>query len=183
MQASTYNLVSSLIILGITIFLITCLFWIGYLSLIRRIKARTLWKNSLLRKCLKLPRLCLCKAGKLIDFFSRNTISRIRMVVGLGVFLFLEFFFSALLAASDGWFLMFLLLFLLDLGALFCVYKIALGRELLLNGLKRITDGELTYKIPEKELRGDQKAMAQYINRALVTGWTLPWKKASKMSV
>lgn len=88
-QASTYNLVSSLIILGITIFLITCLFWIGYLSLIRRIKARTLWKNSLLRKCLKLPRLCLCKAGKLIDFFSRNTISRIRMIVGLGVFLFL----------------------------------------------------------------------------------------------
>lgn len=165
MQASTYNLVSSLIILGITIFLITCLFWIGYLSLIRRIKARTLWKNSLLRKCLKLPRLCLCKAGKLIDFFSRNTISRIRMVVGLGVFLFLEFFFSALLSASDGWFLMFLLLFLLDLGALFCVYKIALGRELLLDGLKRITDGELTYKIPEKELRGDQKAMAQYINR------------------
>ena len=165
MQASTYNLVSSLIILGITIFLITCLFWIGYLSLIRRIKARTLWKNSLLRKCLKLPRLCLCKAGKLIDFFSRNTISRIRMVVGLGVFLFLEFFFSALLAASDGWFLMFLLLFLLDLGALFCVYKIALGRELILDGLKRITDGELTYKIPEKELRGDQKAMAQYINR------------------
>ena len=141
------------------------LFWIGYLSLIRRIKARTLWKNSLLRKCLKLPRLCLCKAGKLIDFFSRNTISRIRMVVGLGVFLFLEFFFSALLAASDGWFLMFLLLFLLDLGALFCVYKIALGRELILDGLKRITDGELTYKIPEKELRGDQKAMAQYINR------------------
>lgn len=165
MQASTYNLVSSLIILGITIFLITCLFWIGYLSLIRRIKARTLWKNSLLRKCLKLPRLCLCKAGKLIDFFSRNTISRIRMVVGLGVFLFLEFFFSALLAASDGWFLMFLLLFFLDLGALFCVYKIALGRELILDGLKRITDGELTYKIPEKELRGDQKAMAQYINR------------------
>lgn len=87
------------------------------------------------------------------------------MVVGLGVFLFLEFFFSALLAASDGWFLMFLLLFLLDLGALLCVYKIALGRELLLDGLKRITDGELTYKIPEKELRGDQKAMAQYINR------------------
>ena len=165
MQSSTYNQVSSLIILGITIFLITCLFWIGYLSLIRRIKARTLWKNSLLRKCLKLPRLCLCKAGKLIDFFSRNTISRIRMLVGLGIFLFLEFFFSALLAASDGWFLMFLLLFLLDLGALFCVYKIALGRELLLDGLKRITDGELTYKIPEKELRGDQKAMAQYINR------------------
>lgn len=60
---------------------------------------------------------------------------------------------------------MFLLLFLLDLGALFFVYKIALGQELLLDGLKRITDGELTYKIPEEKLRGDQKEMAQYINR------------------
>lgn len=154
-----------MIIIGITIFLISCMFWIGYLSLVRRIKAHTLWKNSFLRRCLKFLRLCLHKAGKLIEFFSRNTISRIRMVIGLGVFLFLEFFFSALIPASGGWFLMFLLLFLLDLGALFFVYKIALGRELLLDGLKRITDGELTYKIPEEKLRGDQKEMAQYINR------------------
>ena len=165
LQATTYNHLSAMIIISITIFLVTCLFWIGYLSLVRRIKAHTLWKNSLLRKCLKLPRLCLRKAGKLIEFFSRNTISRIRMVLGLGVFLFLEFFISILIPASDGWFLIFLLLFALDVGALFFVYKVALGRELLLDGLKRITDGELSYKIPEKELRGDQKTMAQYINR------------------
>lgn len=165
LQATTYNHLSAMIIISITIFLVTCLFWIGYLSLVRRIKTHTLWKNSLLRKCLKLPRLCLRKAGKLIEFFSRNTISRIRMVLGLGVFLFLEFFISILVPASDGWFLIFLLLFALDLGALFFVYKVALGRELLLDGLKRITDGELSYKIPEKELRGDLKTMAQYINR------------------
>lgn len=165
LQYATNNHIASMIIIGITIFLISCMFWIGYLSLVRRIKAHTLWKNSFLRRCLKFLRLCLHKAGKLIEFFSRNTISRIRMVIGLGVFLFLEFFFSALIPASGGWFLMFLLLFLLDLGALFFVYKIALGRELLLDGLKRITDGELTYKIPEEKLRGDQKEMAQYINR------------------
>ncbi len=41
----------------------------------------------------------------------------------------------------------------------------ALGCEILLDGLKRITDGELSYKIPEEKLHGDQKAMAQYINR------------------
>lgn len=165
LQSTAYNHICTMIIIGITVFLVTCLFWIGYLSLVRRIKAHTLWKNSLLRKCLKLPGLCLRKAGKLIEFFSRNTISRIRMVLGLGVFLFLEFFISILVPASDGWFLIFFLLFALDLGALFFVYKVALGRELLLDGLKRITDGELSYKIPEEKLRGDQKAMANYINR------------------
>ena len=87
------------------------------------------------------------------------------MVLGLGVFLFLEFFLSVMIPASDGWFLIFFLLFALDLGAFFWMYKVALGRELLLDGLKRITDGELSYKIPEENLRGDQKEMARYINR------------------
>ena len=87
------------------------------------------------------------------------------MLLALGIFLFLEFFLSILVSASDGWFVIFLLLFLLDLGALFFVYKTALGRELLLDGLKRITDGELSYKIPKEKLHGDQKTMAQYINR------------------
>ena len=41
------------------------------------------------------------------------------------------------------------------------MYKVALGRELLLDGLKRITDGQLSYKIPEENLRGDQKEMAR----------------------
>lgn len=72
-----------------------------------------------------------------------------------------------------------LLLFLLDLGALFCVYKIALGRELLLDGLKRITDGELTYKIPERNSVVIRKQWHS-ISTALVTGWTLPWKKPQR---
>ena len=165
LQYNTSNHIASMIIIGIIIFLISCLFWTGYLSLIRRVKAHTLWKNSLLRKCLHFLFLCLQKAGKLIEFFSRNTISRIRMLLALGIFLFLEFFLSILVSASDGWFVIFLLLFLLDLGALFFVYKTALGRELLLDGLKRITDGELSYKIPKEKLHGDQKTMAQYINR------------------
>lgn len=165
LQYSTYNTIVSVIITEITVFLVSCLFWLGYLSLIRRLKAHTLWKNSLFRKCLKLLGSGFHKTGDLIQFFSRNTVSRIRMVLALGVFLFLEFFLSVLIPASSGSFLIFLLLFALDLGAFFWMYKVALGRELLLDGLKRITDGELSYKIPEENLRGDQKEMARYINR------------------
>lgn len=165
LQYSTYNTIVSVIITGTTVFLISCLFWIGYLSLIRRIKTHSLWKNSIFRKCLKLLGSGFHKTGDLILFFSRNTISRIRMVLALGVFLFLEFFLSVLIPASSGSFLIFLLLFALNLGAFYWMYKVALGRELLLDGLKRITDGELSYKIPEENLRGDQKEMARYINR------------------
>ena len=103
-----------------------------------------------------------------LNFFDRiyTEIATVLVCIpALGIFLFLEFFLSILVSASDGWFVIFLLLFLLDLGALFFVYKTALGRELLLDGLKRITDGELSYKIPKEKLHGDQKTMAQYINR------------------
>lgn len=161
---STYNDIGEAVIIGVTIFLITALFWIGYLSLIRRIKAHTLWKNSLLRRCLKLPGILLKKAEHLLLFFSRNTISRIRMMLALGLFLFLQFFFSAMSSETSS-VLLILLLFILDLGAFFWFYRMALGREILLDGLKRITDGELSYKIPEEKLQGDQKEIAEYINR------------------
>ena len=104
------------------------------------------------------------------------------MVLGLGVFLFLEFFLSVMIPASDGWFLIFFLLFALDLGAFFWMYKVALGRELLLDGLKRITDGELSYKIPEEIFAVIRKKWPDIsIVSAKVS--MQPWKKASKMSV
>ena len=58
-----------------------------------------------------------------------------------------------------------LLLAALDLLGLICFLKKARGRELILDGLKRITDGELQYKIPLDKLTGEQRKMADYINR------------------
>lgn len=87
-------------------------FLIGYLSLVRRIKAGTLWKNSMIRKVLKWIGKC---SGKLADFaraFSRNT---------------------------DG-------------------------QDRIMDGLKKISDGELQYKIKTDTLTGKQKVMAEYIN-------------------
>ena len=66
-------------------------FLIGYLSLVRRIKAGTLWKNSLIRTVLKWIGKC---SGKLVDFaraFSRNTAEKIKVLLVGGAFLFLQF--------------------------------------------------------------------------------------------
>ena len=168
---STESMLSPLIILGITVFLISCLFWIGYLSLVRRIKAGTLWKNSLLHRILKGIYLCLKKSRKLMEFYSRNTISRVRMTLALAGFIAIQFLacmfwtISMVNQSSITAFVLFLILFAVDLKAFLRMYHTARGREILLDGLKKITNGDLSYKIPADTLRGDQKNMAEYINR------------------
>ena len=115
-------------------------FLIGYLSLVRRIKAGTLWKNSLIRKVLKWIGKC---SGKLADFaraFSRNTAEKIKVLLVGGAFLFLQF---------------------LIIG---CVFSGAGVLDLIMDGLKKISDGELQYKIKTDTLTGKQKVMAEYIN-------------------
>ena len=168
---STESMLSPLIVLGITVFLISCLFWIGYLSLVRRIKAGTLWKNSLLRRILKGICLCFKKSRKLLEFYSKNTISRVQMTLALAGFLVLQFLvcmfwtISMVNQSGIGGLFLFLILFAVDLRAFLWMYHTARGREILLDGLKKITDGDLSYKIPADTLRGDQKTMAEYINR------------------
>ena len=53
----------------------------------------------------------------------------------------------------------------IDLLGLIYYLKKARGRELILDGLKRITEGELQYKIPLDKLTGEQRRMADLINR------------------
>ena len=137
-------------------------FLIGYLSLVRRIKAGTLWKDSLLRRILKWIGKC---NRKIVDFaktFSRNTAGKVKVLLyGCG-FLLLQFL---LIASIFGGVLIFLLLFMVIDGAII-VYAIrkADGQDLIKDGLKKISNGQLQYKIKTDQLTGDQKEMAEYIN-------------------
>ena len=134
----------------------------GYMSLVRRIKAKTLWKNSFLRWTLGVVRKMCSKLGELLEFFSHNTGSRIKMVLLMGGFLILQFFINGLIFSGSAFFL--LVLTVVDCGAMLYFIRKAEGREQILEGLKRISEGELQYKIPTDRLRGEQKMMAEYIN-------------------
>lgn len=138
------------------------LFLTGYLSLVRRIKAKTLWKNSLLRYLLRLCKKVLKKFGSFMEIYSKNTASKIKMTVISIVFLGLQFLFCGIIFTGGAAFL--LLLAFIDIGALVYVIRKAGGRDILLEGLKRISGGELQYKIPLEKLDGEQKTMAEYIN-------------------
>ena len=137
-------------------------FLIGYLSLIRRIKAGTLWKNSLIRKVLKWIGKC---SGKLSDFaraFSRNTAEKIKVLLVGGAFLFLQFLIIGCVFSGAGVFL--LALMAVDVAVMIFAIRKADGLDLIMDGLKKISDGELQYKIKTDTLTGKQKVMAEYIN-------------------
>ena len=137
-------------------------FLIGYLSLVRRIKAGTLWKNSLIRTVLKWIGKC---SGKLSDFaraFSRNTAEKIKVLLVGGAFLFLQFLIIGCGFTGAGVFLIILLI--VDAAAVIFIIRKADGLDLIMDGLKKISDGELQYKIKTDTLTRKQKVMAEYIN-------------------
>lgn len=137
-------------------------FLIGYLSLVRRMKAGTLWKNSLIRTVLKWIGKC---SGKLADFaraFSRNTAEKIKVLLVGGAFLFLQFLIIGCVFSGAGVFL--LALMAVDVAVMIFAIRKADGQDRIMDGLKKISDGELQYKIKTDTLTGKQKVMAEYIN-------------------
>ena len=137
-------------------------FLIGYLSLVRRIKAGTLWKNSLIRKVLKWIGKCSGKLAYFVRAFSRNTAEKIKVLLVGGAFLFLQFLIIGCVFSGAGVFL--LALMAVDVAVMIFAIRKADGLDLIMDGLKKISDGELQYKIKTDTLTGKQKVMAEYIN-------------------
>lgn len=151
-----------LVMVGFVTLFTMMLFMVGYLSLVRRIKARSLWKNSLLRRIFHGLGKGLKKGKEFLNLYSKNTASKVKTTILLIAFLGMQFLFCAIIFSGGVLFL--LLLAFLDLLALIYVIRRAGGWDIILEGLKKISQGELHYKIPLDKLEGEQKTMAEYIN-------------------
>lgn len=138
-------------------------FLAGWLSLVRRIKARSLWRDSLLRHILLLVRKCFSKCSNLLVFLGGNMISGVKIILLFGIFIFLQFMFTGM-TVEGGSALSLLLMIVMDCAVLYYLIKKAWGREQIIAGLKKITDGDLQYKIPTEKLSGEQEMVADYIN-------------------
>ena len=158
----TFNNMQVLIILLVICGIYTMAWFLtGYLSLVRRIKAGTFWKNSLLRRILKWIGKCNRKIIDFIGSFSRNTSEKIKVLFGIGGFVFLQFFMLFMINASG---VFALVLIVADVAAIVYAVRKVDGLDLIMDGLKKISDGELQYKIKTEQLTGKYKAMAEYIN-------------------
>ncbi|MGN0377742.1 MAG: sensor histidine kinase, partial [Suilimivivens sp.] len=151
------------VLAGALALIISLLFSFFYYSYVRRIKAKTIWKNSILR------RLC-DKAVKMGIYLYDNSSAVLRVLVpALGLF-FLNMLLWIVLASgtrniSSGLFPLILILALFADGvAIICFYKSSIDRQHILDGIKQINAGDTEHKIEETSLHGDNLVLAREIN-------------------
>lgn len=153
------------ILAGIYALLVSVLFSFFYYSLVRRIKARRLWKDSLL-----------CRGGQRIKkwtvyaYDSSAILLRVWVPYTLLILLNLGGGVSLGYLAYDGiWGVKAVLvgcaaLLLADGAAGYVLYRSALARQLILDGIELIKNGNLTHKVEEEGMHGDDLMLARAVN-------------------
>ena len=136
---------------GIAIFFGTGIFLIGYLSLIRMIKAKIVVKNSI---CHKLKR---C-----IVFTVKNIKITWRITGFFIVFLIINFFLS-LSYWWNGMGFLIALVFNVFIGTV--IFKDAVARQHILEGITNITNGDLDYKVDVSNIRWANQEIAEAVNK------------------
>lgn len=128
----------------------TCgMFLIGYLSLVRRIKAKELWSNSVLR--------WLC--GFIGQLF-RNLHTTWKVILLFGLFAVIHWI-AYISMGSSIW--LFLALAVEAVAFVFLIRQ-AIGRQRIKKGIEKISGGEVDYKIPIYGLGNEQSDIAQRVN-------------------
>ena len=121
----------------------------GFLSLVRRIKAKDVWKNSLCRRVLGIAKKAY-RAGKM------NT----RFVVAFIVFVLANIFLTVLLGIPG-----LILLLIGDVAILVELLKKVDERQKIKDGLDILAAGNLDYKLDTNNLQQDNQEMAESVNK------------------
>ncbi len=124
------------------------LFLTGYLSLVRRLKARTIWSNSILRWIL----------SEFTAIWSHRKVS-FKIMVSYLVFVMIHWI---CIASQSGFFMV--MTFAADVVVFVYFVKKAIAKQKIKTGIQRIAGGEVEYNIPVAGLKGDELDMAVRIN-------------------
>ena len=143
------------------VFTLGC-FFMGYVSLIKRIKGRNLWKNSLLRVIVRF-------IYKIYD--NRKTTKTVLLLCG--------FFLVQGIAVLFRNGVTMLLVLLADVGVFYVVLNGLLLKEKLKKGIEEIALGNMEYQIPLQGLRGENLKLAEMIN-GIANGFHMAVEEAMK---
>lgn len=154
---------SMLVITGLAALLVSLLFSFFYYSFVRRIKAGTLWRDSLISGIINLIR-------KWVLYFSEHSTLVLRVWVPVG-FLTLVNLGGAMIAGyawaeREGITLLafFLIVAAVDGAVGFIMYRSALGKQRILEGIKLIREGNLAHQVKEDGLYGEDLVLARAVN-------------------
>ena len=149
--------------LGMTIVVlysfVTCAFFLtGYLSLVRRIKAGTFWKNSLLYMLVR-------AVGRMIEIFWKDRKLTSRTVLTVGGFIALHWILIMLFDRGSLWaFSAMLTVIAADAAALYFAAKNAIARQRIKEGVEKISAGNVDHEIDVTGLKGTDREVAEQIN-------------------
>lgn len=141
-----------LILFGALIYLCHCVTMSGFLSLVRRIKGKTLWKNSIFYM--------ICHS---IVIVFRNRKMTTKLFFTYSLVCFISLILAGMGFGTGNSYALLLLIFELILVGVYLL-KETIQRRKIIDGVNQISDGNLEFKLEEKEFRGDNQALARAIN-------------------
>ncbi|MCM1387265.1 MAG: HAMP domain-containing histidine kinase [Bacillus sp. (in: Bacteria)] len=135
--------------------MIFCLF---YYSLIRRIKARVLWKNSYLKRIVR-------KCSKwMLDIYDNGSIV-VRTWVPYAVFLLFNFLMIAMgLYTGIPAVLTILIALIIDMFVGAALYMDVKERQSIVKGIEKIAEGDFSYQVNQENMHGDNLVLAKSVN-------------------
>lgn len=142
-------------ILG-SVFAADIIFTFFFYSLVRRIKSRTLWKNSYLYRLM-------CRAKKFAWNVYDNGGIVVRTWVPYSIFLGLNLL-MVVWSISNRNFVVLLIAVIIDILVGILVYKDTKERQGIVKGIEIIAGGEVDHQIDTKELHGDNLTLANSVN-------------------
>ncbi|MDE7435372.1 MAG: HAMP domain-containing histidine kinase [Lachnospiraceae bacterium] len=141
-----------LIMAGTMAFIYDGVFLIFYLSMIRRMKAGVLWEYSL-------TNWVMVNTRRVVGTWKASV--RIIMILSVNIIAFLMLCYGIFIRRNVICVLLLLALLIYD-AILFL--RDTVQRQEIMRGIRRITQGELSYKIPLENLGGDNCRLAEAVN-------------------
>ncbi len=146
------------VLLFVGIFIADAIFTFFFYSLVRRIKAGELWKNSFLRRLVKKAQ---AFAWKVYD--NGNIVIRTWIPYGLFV-LFNLLMTVIMLWYFDNEFLIFCIIAAVDIAVGILIYHDTKERQEIVKGIEKIVGGDMEYQIGTDKFHGDNLTLASSVN-------------------
>ncbi len=144
--------------IGILALLLDIIFCFFYYSLVRRVKAKTLWRNSYLkrivRKCYKL----------MLEIYDNGNIV-VRTWVPYVVFLLFNFLMIAMgIYTKVPAVFTALIAFVIDMFVGGVLYLDVKERQSIVEGIEKISEGDFAYQVNQENVHGDNLILAKSVN-------------------
>ena len=149
------------VLAGAAVFIADMLFLFFYYSLVRRIKAKTLWKNSYMNRILK-------KCSKLISELYGNSSIVVRTWVPYVLFLLFNLFMAVLtvLMSDFGISSLFIIMITIAVDVVIgmILYRDVKERQDIVNSIEKIAAGDFSYQVEQEKVHGYNTALAKSVN-------------------